>query len=114
MIVPTHAFREYDIRGVADRDLTDDVARGIGQGFATMLGAGERPVRVAVGRDCRLSSDRLFAALAAGLTKAGADVVEVGIGPTPDALRLGPRPRDVRRRHDHRQPQRRATRTASR
>jgi phosphomannomutase / phosphoglucomutase len=83
MIVPVHAFREYDIRGIADRDLTDPVATGIGRGFATMLGAGERPVRVAVGRDCRLSSDRLFAALVSGLTMAGANVVEVGVGPTP-------------------------------
>ncbi len=83
MQVPTHAFREYDIRGVADRDLTDPVVRGIGQGFATVLGAHERPLRVAVGRDCRLSSDRLFAALVAGLTKAGADVVDIGVGPTP-------------------------------
>jgi phosphomannomutase/phosphoglucomutase len=83
MIVPAHAFREYDIRGVADRDLTDGVAKGIGQGFATMLGAGERPVRIAVGRDCRVSSDRLFAALCAGLTKSGATVIEVGVGPTP-------------------------------
>jgi phosphomannomutase/phosphoglucomutase len=83
MIVPSHAFREYDIRGIADRDLTDVVATGIGQGFATMLGAGERPVRVAVGRDCRVSSDRLFAALVAGLTRSGAHVIEVGVGPTP-------------------------------
>jgi phosphomannomutase/phosphoglucomutase len=83
MSLPSHAFREYDIRGVADRDLTDDVAKGIGRGFATMLGAGDRPVRVAVGRDCRVSSDRLFAALVAGLTSAGADAIEVGIGPTP-------------------------------
>ena len=83
MKLPTHAFREYDIRGVADRDLTDDTARGIGRGFATMIGAGERPVRVAVGRDCRVSSDRLFAALTDGLTKSGADVIEIGIGPTP-------------------------------
>jgi phosphomannomutase/phosphoglucomutase len=83
MKLPTHAFREYDIRGVADRDLTDAVAHAIGQGFATAIGAHERPLRVAVGRDCRLSSDRLFAALASGLTKAGAHVVDVGIGPTP-------------------------------
>jgi phosphomannomutase / phosphoglucomutase len=83
MIVPSHAFREYDIRGVADRDLTDAVAKGIGQAFATMLGGGEKPVRVAVGRDCRVSSDRLFAALVSGLTSSGADVVEVGVGPTP-------------------------------
>jgi phosphomannomutase / phosphoglucomutase len=83
MQVPTHAFREYDIRGVADRDLTDRVVRGIGQGFATVLGAHERPLRVAVGRDCRLSSDRLFAAIVGGLTQAGADVVDIGVGPTP-------------------------------
>ena len=83
MIVPAHAFREYDIRGIADRDLSDGVAKGIGQGFATVLGAGERHVRVAVGRDCRVSSDRLYAALVAGLTKSGATVVEVGVGPTP-------------------------------
>ena len=83
MQVPIHAFREYDIRGVADRDLTDEVARGIGQGYATMLGAAAGGVRVAVGRDCRLSSDRLFAALVDGLTKAGANVLDVGVGPTP-------------------------------
>ncbi|MCL2447732.1 MAG: phosphomannomutase/phosphoglucomutase [Polyangiaceae bacterium] len=83
MKLPTHAFREYDIRGIADRDLTDSVAQAIGQGFATVLGAHLRPVRVAVGRDCRLSSDRLLSALVAGLTSAGANVADVGVGPTP-------------------------------
>jgi phosphomannomutase/phosphoglucomutase len=83
MRVPSHAFREYDIRGVAERDLTDDVARRIGRGFATMLGAATSRVRVAVGRDCRLSSDRLFTALCGGLTQGGADVIDVGVGPTP-------------------------------
>jgi phosphomannomutase/phosphoglucomutase len=86
MHVPSHVFREYDIRGVADRDLTDAVVRGIGGGFATMLGAGgptDKSVRVAVARDCRLSSDRLQAALVEGLTRAGANVVDVGVGPTP-------------------------------
>jgi phosphomannomutase/phosphoglucomutase len=91
MQVPAHVFREYDIRGVADRDLTDDVACGIGRGFATMLGAGTgRPQaiagelpRIAVGRDCRVSSDRLASALIDGLTRTGAQVVDVGVGPTP-------------------------------
>jgi len=83
MQVPSHVFREYDIRGVAARDLTDEVARGIGRGFATILAAAQEPRRIAVGRDCRLSSDRLFAALVEGLTAAGADVVDVGVGPTP-------------------------------
>ena len=87
MKVPAACFREYDIRGVADRDLTDEVARGIGRGFATLLGPGAdssgKPVRVAVGRDCRLSSDRLFAALVDGLDAPGAHVLDVGVGPTP-------------------------------
>lgn len=85
MKVPTHAFREYDIRGIADRDLTDEVTRGIGRAFATTLveQAGGTPVRVAVGRDCRLSSERLFVALVDGLTRSGAQVVDVGVGPTP-------------------------------
>jgi phosphomannomutase / phosphoglucomutase len=84
MTIPSHIFREYDIRGVADEDLTDDLVRGIGRGFATMLGSGSgAPVRIAVGRDCRLSSDRLAAALIQGLTLAGATVADVGVGPTP-------------------------------
>jgi len=83
MTFPTHAFREYDIRGVADRDLTDGIAAGIGQAFATMLDANVAGARIAVGRDCRLSSDRLFAALVGGLTRAGATVVDIGVGPTP-------------------------------
>jgi phosphomannomutase/phosphoglucomutase len=84
--VPNHVFREYDIRGVADRDLSDDLARGIGRAFAGMVaesGAASTPLRIAVGQDCRLSSPRLFAALVDGLTSAGAEVLEIGIGPTP-------------------------------
>jgi phosphomannomutase/phosphoglucomutase len=84
MRFPAHVFREYDIRGVADRDLTNEVAVGIGRGFATMLSemTSETP-RVVVGRDCRVSSDRLFAALVDGLTCGGANVVDIGVGPTP-------------------------------
>ena len=80
-----HIFREYDIRGVADRDLTNPVVRAIGRGLGEMLrppGAGER-FRVAVGRDCRVSGPRISAELIAGLRASGAHVVDVGIGPTP-------------------------------
>jgi phosphomannomutase/phosphoglucomutase len=85
MKLPRHAFREYDIRGVADRDLTSELARGIGRGFAATIreGAGGSAPRIAVGRDGRLSSDRLFAALTDGLREGGADVVAIGVGPTP-------------------------------
>lgn len=87
MAFPSHVFREYDIRGVAERDLTDDLVQGIGAGLASLLAPQERkagqPLRLAVGRDCRLSSPRLFAALTRGLTEGGAHVVDVGVGPTP-------------------------------
>lgn len=75
-------FREYDIRGVADRDLTAEVTRDIGQGLGTLLrraGATD----VALGRDCRLHSPRLHQALLAGLLCTGIQVVDVGIVPSP-------------------------------
>ncbi len=84
-MVPRNVFREYDIRGVADRDLTDDLARRIGRRFAETLAldSSREQIVVAVGRDGRLSSPRLFDALTRGLLEAGADVVSIGIGPTP-------------------------------
>jgi phosphomannomutase / phosphoglucomutase len=83
MSAPPFIFREYDIRGVADRDMPDDVARDIGRALGTMLAQGARPPRLALGRDCRLSSPRLHAALIEGLTAQGVQVVDVGVGPTP-------------------------------
>src|SRR4051812_12314593 len=83
----THRFdptslREYDIRGIVGQTLGTDDARAIGRGFATLLRrAGGH--RVAVGRDGRVSSLELEAALIEGLTASGCDVVRVGLGPTP-------------------------------
>ncbi|HYP88929.1 MAG TPA: phosphomannomutase/phosphoglucomutase [Polyangiaceae bacterium] len=84
-----HIFREYDIRGVAERDLTSDVVERIGRGIAELLGknVGRAP-RIAVGRDCRLSGPRIHAALTQGLQKGGAQLLDVGVGPTP-ALYFG-------------------------
>jgi phosphomannomutase / phosphoglucomutase len=79
-------FREYDIRGVADRDLSDDLTIALGRAFACTVREGlpaGAPLTIAVARDGRLSSDRLFAALTRGLVQAGARVVDVGLGPTP-------------------------------
>ncbi len=77
-------FREYDIRGVADRDLDDVTAAAIGRAIAARIATttGARRPRIALGRDCRLSSPRLHAAVIAGLTTA-ADVTDVGLVPTP-------------------------------
>jgi len=83
MSVPANIFREYDIRGVAERDLSDELAEGVGRGLGEMLKVDGKPPRLAVGRDCRLSSPRLHAALLRGLAQAGVHVVDIGVGPTP-------------------------------
>ena len=75
-------LREYDIRGVVGKTLHEADARAIGRGFAAVL-AEKGGKRVAVGRDGRLSSPALEAALVAGLAESGVDVVRVGLGPTP-------------------------------
>jgi phosphomannomutase/phosphoglucomutase len=85
MTVPRHIFREYDVRGVADRDLDDDLARALGRAYADAIadaGGGAAP-RIALGRDGRTSSPRLAEAVAAGMLEAGARVLRLPLGPTP-------------------------------
>jgi phosphomannomutase/phosphoglucomutase len=75
-------FRQYDIRGIAETDLTNDVVVALGRAIATHVGSGG-PHEVAVGRDVRLSSARLREALTRGLRAGGVGVVDVGEVPTP-------------------------------
>ena len=79
-------FREYDIRGIVERDLSGDVPELIGRAFASELrsraAAGAR-LRVAVGYDNRPSSPALATLVIAGIRAAGVDVVDVGTVPTP-------------------------------
>jgi phosphomannomutase len=75
-------LREYDIRGVVGDTLNEADARALGRAFAAIV-AEKRGKRVAVGRDGRLSSPSLEAALVEGLTGNGIDVVRIGLGPTP-------------------------------
>ena len=80
-------FREYDIRGVAERDFDAGFARALGRGYAAYLaerGAVGRG-RVGVGRDCRLTSDAYAAAVRNGLLATGLNVIELGVCPTPAA-----------------------------
>jgi phosphomannomutase / phosphoglucomutase len=75
-------FREYDIRGNADRDLADSFAGELGRAIGTHLRrAGSK--NITLGRDCRVTSPRLHAALRAGLLSTGIDVVDVGVVATP-------------------------------
>ena len=76
-------FREYDIRGVAGKDLTEDAARLVARSFAALLG--ERGVKgtLAIGRDNRPSGEGLHRALVAGLLESGIDLIDIGVVPTP-------------------------------
>ena len=75
-------LREYDIRGIVGKTLGPADAYAIGRGFGTLVRRGGG-TRVAVGRDGRESSPVLEEALVRGLNESGADVVRVGLGPTP-------------------------------
>jgi phosphomannomutase/phosphoglucomutase len=76
-------FRQNDIRGIVDRDLTVEAAHAIGRAYAALMR--DRGVRgeVAVGRDNRPSGTKLRDALVAGLTEGGVGVVDIGVVPTP-------------------------------
>jgi phosphomannomutase / phosphoglucomutase len=75
-------FREYDIRGVVNKDLTPDIVRTLGRGFGThMVQLGRR--ELIVGRDGRLSSKSFADALTEGLISTGCNVVDIGLCPTP-------------------------------
>ncbi len=86
-MINKNIFREYDIRGIADRDLTDEVVTLIGKGYGTLIRREtldvRRKTRVAVGRDVRLSSKRVRDALIEGITSTGIDVIDIGECPTP-------------------------------
>jgi phosphomannomutase len=74
----SRVFKAYDVRGVVPGELDADLARLIGAAFATWSGAPE----ILVGRDCRLSSPELAAALTEGATSLGVDVVDLGLAST--------------------------------
>ena len=75
-------FREYDIRGLAGRDLTVPVAELIGKAYGTF--AAEKGVeRVTIGRDGRISGPRLVKGLIKGIRSTGVSVIDLGLTPTP-------------------------------
>ncbi|HET7927920.1 MAG TPA: phosphomannomutase/phosphoglucomutase [Actinomycetota bacterium] len=71
-------FKAYDVRGVVPEELDEDLARSIGAAFAEWSGVDA----VAIGRDCRLSSPSLAAALGEGITSRGTDVIDIGLAST--------------------------------
>jgi len=75
-------FREYDIRGVADAELSSDGVAALGQALGTYLRRHGGP-NLCLGRDTRLSSPRLRDALMSGLKASGCRVTDIGVQPTP-------------------------------
>ena len=77
-----HIFREYDIRGVVGRDLTDETVYDLARAIGTFFKA-HGAHRASVGRDGRESSPRFAEILTRGLNETGCDVLDVGMVPTP-------------------------------
>lgn len=75
-------FREYDIRGIADAELTNDFSWSLGRALADYLKAQDED-SIYVGQDVRASSPRLANALTAGLETGGIKVTLLNPGPTP-------------------------------
>ena len=85
-------FGTDGVRGVANREVTAELALDVSVAAAHVLGAsgafdGHRP-RAVVGRDPRASGEFLSAAIIAGLASAGVDVIDVGVLPTPGVAYL--------------------------
>lgn len=80
MTLPEHIFRAYDIRGIADSELSETFARKLGLAISAEYPEAQE---IAIGRDGRHSSDALASALIEGLSDAGITVHDVGQVPTP-------------------------------
>lgn len=82
-------FREYDIRGVVGEDFDAGLAEYLGFALGQSIRGGQfgpapsGRLQVAVGFDCRLSREEMSRALISGITASGCDVLNCGMGPTP-------------------------------
>lgn len=82
LLISPEIFRAYDIRGIVDQHLSPAIVKQIGQAIGTALKrAGGQSI--VVGRDGRVSGERLSEALIQGLLSTGAAVIDVGMVPTP-------------------------------
>lgn len=79
MGIPKQVFKSYDIRGLSPGEIDVELARLLGRAVVTQTGA----QTVLVGRDMRATTPELAAALVAGITEQGADVVDMGLTTTP-------------------------------
>ncbi|HET7634132.1 MAG TPA: phosphomannomutase/phosphoglucomutase [Burkholderiales bacterium] len=80
--LPKEILKAYDIRGIVGKTFTPDIVEAIGHALGSAALAHDRHALV-IGRDGRLSGPELAAALARGMRKAGADVIDIGMVTTP-------------------------------
>ncbi|NBY19004.1 phosphomannomutase/phosphoglucomutase [bacterium] len=82
MFLNEKIFREYDIRGVADHDLPDSLVETLGKALGSFIRS-KGGQKITIGRDCRVSSDRIRNALSKGLLSTGLNIIDIGLVPTP-------------------------------
>lgn len=82
MDIKPEIFRQYDIRGIVDKDLNPQTVEWLGKGIGTYFRQNKKR-DVALGRDCRLSSPAYAQALTRGILSTGCKVEDLGIIPTP-------------------------------
>lgn len=82
MKVDPSIFKTYDIRGVVDQTLTEDAVRAVGRVLGSMA-RGRSVKKFCVGRDGRLTGERLQSALVSDIASTGMHVLDVGAVPTP-------------------------------
>ncbi len=76
-------LREYDIRGIVDKNITENTAYSIGRVFGNVVFEQLNSNNITIGYDGRLTSPKLYDALSAGLKDSGANVSNIGVCPTP-------------------------------
>jgi len=78
-------FREYDIRGIAGKDISRDFAEHLGLAYAEYAYSKlkKESLTITLGRDCRLTSDDYAEGLTEGLTRGGIHVIKIGVCPSP-------------------------------
>ncbi|ATD53996.1 phosphoglucosamine mutase [Clostridium chauvoei] len=81
-------FGTDGVRGIANSELTADLAYSLGRAGAYVLTEGTHKPKILVGKDTRISGDMLEAALVAGILSVGAEAVILGVVPTPAVAHL--------------------------
>lgn len=76
-------FGTDGVRGVANTELTNELAYKLGKFGATVITKGKKKSKILIGKDTRVSGDMLESAMISGILSAGCDVIKVGVLPTP-------------------------------